>query len=1108
MKTFKKLTKKEKLEYVGIMAIYPLILLYGTLGKSFKFLNSRSRQITASILTACLIFTMIPVMGLTVFAAGDSKEDPIIVTTFEEFEDAFGNEYKTYYIQLGADITATNSVSITDNTEYFGKHPFNLDLNGYTLTFEKSGGLFSQNYSFEIGVDATIENGYIVAEGSPFDEDSNGKINLKNVEITSNTDCALQGDELTVNAENCYFKTNATGKNAVYATVSGGLFSPNNKSNFTLTKCKIESQGTTPAYSNEGSQYGLLNPQTYYGTLMIDSESVQNAYITNVYDGGYDISWKHNYHYDNKSLEHNDTHHWYKCLVTDCPVCAKNDVTLKIGYAAHSYTYAADDLNNVITQSCTHSCGFNATATLTAPNSNLVYNGYEHNAAVAFSTNWQGEKPQITYTLNGNAVTDTKNAGEYVAKIKSGDAEVSVSYTIAKADDVVKITDNISKTYDGETVGKPKYKVTGKGNVTVEYKLATADDTAYSTNAPKAAGTYKVRVSTDESDSNYKAASAETEFTISQKEAALEWTAPASLVYDRTAKIPTAKVTNLVKDDTADIEVDLNTGNNINVTDAGFTFRVIALNNNYKLPENVVSGVYKIAPKEIGLQWTASENMVYNAEAKVITAKATDVEDGDTVNVTVALSENKDNVNVGKFTYTATSIIGNANYKLPSNTVSQEFEITPRPLQNTDFNVDITDKAYNNGNEIKPTVFVKSDNLITKKDYSVVYKDNTVVGTATVEITGINNAKGTVSFNFAITKVNPSPNWPDDIQIGTVINGEKATLNDVELPEDFEWDDKDTQIAYGSKEYSATYEPADTHNYNTVKNNITVNGLDVTFPTGEITLKENKWNEFLNNITFGLFFKETQSVTVTAADTESGVKEIAYYLAAEELSADDVKALENSKWTVYEDAFNVEPDNKYVVYARITDNVGNVIYINSDGIVLDSIKPVIAGVEDGKDVYGDATFTVDETYLDTVTLDGKPIEVKDGKYSVPADNKEHTIVVTDKTGNAVTYKLTVYKNYKVSFVVDGKEIELSEVGYGKDATLPEIPQKDGYTAKWDVDGKNITADTVITAVYTEIPQSPQTGDNSNIWFWFAVLFVSGCFLVALGFWKKKQFFKR
>ena len=55
-------------------------------------------------------------------------------------------------------------------------------------------------------------------------------------------------------------------------------------------------------------------------------------------------------------------------------------------------------------------------------------------------------------------------------------------------------------------------------------------------------------------------------------------------------------------------------------------------------------------------------------------------------------------------------------------------------------------------------------------------------------------------------------------------------------------------------------------------------------------------------------------------------------------------------------------------------------------------------------------------------------------------------------------------------------------------TAPTIPTKEGYdktAPTWDKDGKNITADTEINAVYIENPKtdssgSPQTGDDSNL----------------------------
>ena len=253
---------------------------------------------------------------------------------------------------------------------------------------------------------------------------------------------------------------------------------------------------------------------------------------------------------------------------------------------------------------------------------------------------------------------------------------------------------------------------------------------------------------------------------------------------------------------------------------------------------------------------------------------------------------------------------------------------------------------------------------------------------------------------------------------------------------------------------------------------IEVQGVaDITPPTAEIKIEENKWTCFWNNLTFGLFFKETQDVTITANDVGSGVKSIQYYLSDSELELDEAKAI--TDWIDYNGTFKIEPNNYYVVYARVTDNAGNILYINSNGIVLDNIAPTLEGIENEKTYYGDLTvIKSDEQFYDIkmVTLDGEPMGFAESTYGlIPADNAEHIVVVEDHAGNKITYTVTVMKNYTVTYKADGEPFSTETVGHGKDATLPAVPAKNGYVGKWDSDGKNITGDTTITVVYTEIP---------------------------------------
>ncbi len=172
---------------------------------------------------------------------------------------------------------------------------------------------------------------------------------------------------------------------------------------------------------------------------------------------------------------------------------------------------------------------------------------------------------------------------------------------------------------------------------------------------------------------------------------------------------------------------------------------------------------------------------------------------------------------------------------------------------------------------------------------------------------------------------------------------------------------------------------------------------DETAPTGEIKLGTNSWKKFLNSITFGLFFKNTQEVTVTAADNDGEAVKIEYLLSDTELT---VTELEAKSFTLYTDKFTVSPNHEYVIYAKLTDSEGNVSYINSNGIVLDDIVPVISGITDGETYCEEQTVTVTESYVDSVTVNGSPVTLDaNGKFKLTPANGTQTVVVTDKAGN-------------------------------------------------------------------------------------------------------------
>ena len=193
----------------------------------------------------------------------------------------------------------------------------------------------------------------------------------------------------------------------------------------------------------------------------------------------------------------------------------------------------------------------------------------------------------------------------------------------------------------------------------------------------------------------------------------------------------------------------------------------------------------------------------------------------------------------------------------------------------------------------------------------------------------------------------------------------------------------------------------------TVTADITVKALwkDSEKPTGEIKISENSWKAFLNNITFGLFFKDTQTVTITAADNSGETVTVEYLLSAKELTKAE---LDGMTFTAYTAPFGIDPDNEYIIYVRLTDTAGNMDYICSDGIVLDGTSPVITGIEDGKTYCEAQTVTITEKYVDTVTVNGTEVTLdENGSFVLsPADGGQK-IVVTDKAGNTAEMIVTV-----------------------------------------------------------------------------------------------------
>ena len=598
--------------------------------------------------------------------------------------------------------------------------------------------------------------------------------------------------------------------------------------------------------------------------------------------------------------------------------------------------------------------------------------------------------------------------------------------------------------------------------------------------------------------------------TVEQKVLDIEWS-NTEVVYNGKEQAPTATPIGAVNGDQISIEVST-AKDAYSYTVVVFGIRGIKADN-YKLVRPVVTHSFTILPRELTISW-GNSSFAYDGTGKFPEIFLNGVVTGDDVQVVTSGTQ----VNASDNPYTATivKLSGNDadNYKL-AGVLTKEFYISK--------------VAYS-----APVGLTKTDETISRKN------DGTISGiTATMEYRredesvyqGVNSSilENLKPGKYYIRYQGDDNHVPSPDTVITISKGRKLTVTVPQNQKGYTLKVDKTEIDYMdgptitlhiAEGYAKTdnfavkidgvdigwgdWDELATQSF-TADAVITVEGVaDITAPTAEIDVKGNKWTSFLNTITFGLFFNDTQDVVITAEDKGSGIATIHYFLSNRVLSEAELRDI--TQWTLYDGIFKINPDDQFVIYVKITDSAGNVTYISSDGVILDAVAAQLIGVEDKGIYYGDTTMTVTDELagIQAVTVDGEVVTLNEGRFTIVADNKTHAIRVIDKAGNEVEYQVTVYKTYLVTYKADDHVVATITVGYGKDAVAPEIPSKDGYdqTAPvWDKDGQYITSDTIINAIYTKNPSNnkpvaPETGDNSSYWAWLLIISATGVLILS------------
>ncbi len=484
----------------------------------------------------------------------------------------------------------------------------------------------------------------------------------------------------------------------------------------------------------------------------------------------------------------------------------------------------------------------------------------------------------------------------------------------------------------------------------------------------------------------------------------LDSTAPQIMGVESNKTYTKSQSFNVVEDNLATVKVD---GQPVEPTDGSYTL----------VPKE---GIYTIEVTDKAGNQTTLDNIIVNweevkiptIESKLYTGKqlTADIPDSSLYKVV----KNDGGIDVGKYEVQLT-LKDPTNYRWEDDhaTVTKIFEIV-KAHREAPTSVTATGTTYKGG----------TDGKLNDVDTSMEYRKDGE--TEWHDITG-NTVEGLSTGKYYVRYKDSKNYYTSPEKEVYVANGQEIKVNIPTNQVGYTLNVDHTVVDYNessiltfalNKGYSKTNEFAikvngktvqlDDHNRYTITNiqkdtYITVEGVaDITAPVTEIKVSENTWGKILNKITFGLFFKETQTAEITATDEGSGVDKYYYYVnksgSKTPLTEEQLQSVDWKEGT----SVSFSEDSHYVIYAKVIDKAGNIKYVSTDGIVIDTIAPQVSGVESNQTYTQTQMFTITDNNLDTVKVDGNIVTPQDGTYRLVPKQGFYTIEVTDKSGNKTT----------------------------------------------------------------------------------------------------------
>lgn len=280
-----------------------------------------------------------------------------------------------------------------------------------------------------------------------------------------------------------------------------------------------------------------------------------------------------------------------------------------------------------------------------------------------------------------------------------------------------------------------------------------------------------------------------------------------------------------------------------------------------------------------------------------------------------------------------------ANYK-PSPGSSVQIATQKAPLETAQVTVS-GDYVYNGTAQVpaaEEVTVVLDGNIVDPGQYTVAAANNINAGTAALTITAATdgNYSGTASGEFKIEKATPDIGTVTAEELSDTLDISKVALNRTDETVAGALSLTDSVLEYGTHAYTWNFTPVDGANYSQSSGIVEITVKDTIMPTAKYQIDTDEWKEFLNKISFGLFYKDYITVRIKYTDEKNGVQGSGvedtgkqYYISDKEIAEPD-----SIEWKTYTGDISLDAGGTYLIYAKVTDRAGNTAIFNNEGMVV------------------------------------------------------------------------------------------------------------------------------------------------------------------------------